>query len=63
MDSQCKRIRDDILSDMKQIRQTLRSSATIVRGQKGVGCEFCADKLEEIANRYSGYITTIGNMN
>ena len=62
MDADAKKLRDEIVNDMYSIRTTLLNSANSVRNQKGVGCEFCADRLESIRSRYWGYISTLNSL-
>lgn len=59
MNSKGRRLKREIISDLTTIVNDLNSSANTIRGQKGVGCEYCADKLEDIARRYRQCISNI----
>lgn len=62
MNSEGRRLRSEIISDINQIITHLGDASTLARKQKGVGCEYCADKLDAIAKRYKGYISRLNRL-
>ena len=62
MDAKGDRIRSEIIGELRVVISILWESAAALRNQKGVGCEFCSDKLDEIAERYNSAISKLNRL-